>query len=456
MANIDRIVSVQIALSTTAIKEKSFSDLLVVGPHALSVGRVMVVTGADQLLEMGVDDTDPLYMAVRDVFKQIPTINQVYIGRAQADDVDITVTKAVVGNVYTLTIGWRDTTTFDVITQQVSYTALVADTDVLIAAGLAAAVAAVLPALPVTAVATGPTITISSNVPGDAFSVTTAGALALVTPVSTESMTDALAAIRAENDDWYGIVLTSRDEADQLDAAQWTEANEKLLGISSNDPGILDGASTTDIAAKLQQGQFFRTHVWFHRPIDFEWLESAIAGNRFTFYPGGETWANTRLAGITYDTLAEGESIAARNKNANTFEPFRNFAITQGGKVAAGEWIDVIRFRDWLAEQIKINVVSTLINADGKVPYTDPGIQLIVAAMRKALDLGVSRGGIAPEEHDEPNNRVIPSYLVEYPASVNVPFNDKANRILKDVKFTARLAGAIHVVEIKGNLTYAL
>lgn len=456
MANIDRIVSVQISLSTVAIKEKSFSDLLVVGPHASSVGRVAVVTGADQLLDMGIDDTDPLYLAVRDVFKQIPTIDKVFVGRQQVDEADVTVTKAVVGNVYTLTLGWRDATTGEVVSRDVTYTAITADTETLVAAGLATAVAASLPAIPVTAVATGPAITITNNTPGDAFSVKTKGALLLSVPTSTESLTDALAAIRAENDDWYGIVITSRVEADQLDAAQWTEANEKLLGLSSNQAGILDGASETDLAAKLQQGQFFRTHLWYHKLIDTEWIESAITGNRFTYYPGAETWANTRLAGITYDTLAEGESIAARNKNANTFEPFRNFAITQGGKVSGGEWIDVIRFRDWLAEQIKVNVVSALVNADGKVPYTDPGIQVIVAAMRKALDQGVSRGGIAPEEHDEANNRVIPSYLVEYPESVNVPFNDKANRVLKDVKFTARLAGAIHVVEIKGNLTYSL
>ena len=112
--------------------------------------------------------------------------------------------------------------------------------------------------------------------------------------------------------------------------------------------------------------------------------------------------------------------------------------------------------RDWLAEQIKVNVVSAMINADGKVPYTDAGIRIIVAAMRQALDLGVARGGIAPEEVDPDDDRVIPSYTISVPASANIAFNDKANRVLNDVKFTARLAGAIHVVNINGSLTYNL
>ena len=46
-------------------------------------------------------------------------------------------------------------------------------------------------------------------------------------------------------------------------------------------------------------------------------------------------------------------------KNGNTFEPFRNISITQNGKVAGGEWIDVIRFRDWLCEEIKVTNLST-------------------------------------------------------------------------------------------------
>ncbi|KAG0927174.1 hypothetical protein G6F31_018144 [Rhizopus arrhizus] len=82
-----------------------------------------------------------------------------------------------------------------------------------------------------------------------------------------------------------------------------------------------------------------------------EAIEAAVAANRFTYYPGGETWANARLAGVTYDNLAEGQALAAPAKNANTFEQMRNFAVTQNGKVAAGKWIDVIRGPDQRGRQ---------------------------------------------------------------------------------------------------------
>jgi hypothetical protein len=454
MANIDRIVNVQISLNTTAIREQSFSDLLVLGPHVASLSRLLVVTGADQLLDMGVADTDPLYKAVRDVFKQIPTLTQCYVGRQQVDVLDITVTKASASD-YIATLQWRDAAGAAQMATAI-YSGKDTDAAAQIAQGLAAAIA-VTPA-PVTAVAAADQVTVTSDVDGAALAVRVKGNLVLATPQSTESVTDALAACRREDDGWYGVTLSSRAEADVLAAAEWVEASAKLFGVGVADPGVLDSGIDTDIASRLQEKQYFRTHVWYHAVAAEEWLEAAVAANRFTFYPGAETWANVRLAGITYDNLAEGESIAARNKNANTFEPFRNFAITQSGKVAAGEWIDVIRFRDWLAEQIKVNVVSALVNLKnnkGKVPYTDGGIAIVTTAMRQALDLGVTRGGIAPPEVDD-DMRTIPSYTITAPRAASVPFNDKANRVLNDVGFTARLAGAIHAVNIKGNLTYAL
>src|SRR5699024_1167475 len=134
----------------------------------------------------------------------------------------------------------------------------------------------------------------------------------------------------------------------------------------------------------------------------------------------------------------ESEYLYCKQKNCTTFENFRNFAITQGGKVAGDEWIDVIRFRDWLLEETKVAEVGLKVrhtNAYGKIPYTDDGIQMIVNELRGVLDLGVRRGGIAPEELDE-DGKKIPSYKVSYPLAANVPTNDKANRILKDIKFS--------------------
>lgn len=66
---------------------------------------------------------------------------------------------------------------------------------------------------------------------------------------------------------------------------------------------------------------------------------------------------------------------------------------------------------------------------------------------------GQQAGGIAPTEYDEDQNE-IPGYVTKVPLAANLTAVQKASRKLKGVSFQARIAGAIHMVEINGNLTY--
>jgi len=356
MANIDRIVRVQIALRTASITGQAFSDLMLYGQFQ-STNLVEIITDPDELLEdYGVQPGDPIYRAASAVFSQIPRINRLFIG--------------------------RDTTG-------------------------------------------GTSGDVAAN----------------------------LAAIAAESNEWYGSCDTAHDEARAVAMAEWTEAHEKLfLTVLSqaNNASLPAATDTTSTAALLKNGQFFRTAWWYH-PDPLQFPDAALAARMFTRYPGQETWANQRLNAVTPTRLSETLYNNITNKNGNTFEPFRNIAITQNGKVAGGEWIDVIRFRDWLCEEIKVRLFSQLV--DNRNPYTDPGIATFRSRLIEALDFGVRRGGIAPPELDEEGN-LIPSYTTSVPLSATISPNQKASRVLQDIYFTARIAGAIHAVEIQGTLTY--
>ena len=83
MANIDRIVSVQIALNTSGVRQQAFSDLLLLGVHT-GANRVDIITRADDLLALpfvGVTNTSDLYRAAQVAFSQIPGPNRLFIGR---------------------------------------------------------------------------------------------------------------------------------------------------------------------------------------------------------------------------------------------------------------------------------------------------------------------------------------------------------------------------------------
>ena len=58
----------------------------------------------------------------------------------------------------------------------------------------------------------------------------------------------------------------------------------------------------------------------------------------------------------------------------------------------SGEWIDVIRFRDWLKADMQTRVFQVL-KSNRKVPFTDSGIGLVEGAMERSLKEGQDIGG---------------------------------------------------------------
>lgn len=448
MANLDRIVNMQISLNTTGISVEGFSTLLIVGPHAHSLARVETYTDSDSMLDNGFSSTDPLYLAAVDAFSQIPRPAVVKIGRQLVDAVNVTVNKVTAAGVYTVTVSTKDADG-NVTAKPYSYTnnnGTASD----ICDGIAALITADTSAA-VTAVSSGGVLTLTGN-DGGSFAVSVSSMLSMANNTVTEGIADTMAAITASDNDWYGWAFVDRTQANILAAAAWTEAHRKLFGTAIAEAGAMDADVTTDTGYLLMNNNFFRTFWFYHADAATDFPECAVFARCFAILPGGETWANKKLAGVTTDPLTETQYLAITSKNGNTFERFRNVSITQNGKVAAGEWIDVIRFRDWLQEEMTVNIFNALINSD-KTPYTDAGIAIIENQMRAALRLGQTRGGVAPTEYDEDGNENL-GYTISVPLAANISANQKASRILQDMKFTARLAGAIHVVQITGSLTY--
>ena len=448
MGDISRIVKVDISLNTTGLSVEGFNTMLIVGAHVNSLARVETYTQASDMISAGFSDTDPVYLAAVDAFSQTPRPAQVKIGRRQAASVAVTVASLTSAGVYKLTVSNLDDNS-NVVEKAYSYTNT-GGTAGDILTGLKEQIGADSAAV-VTAAVSENTLTLTTK-GGGAFAVATSANMAQSVASVTETIPQTMAAIQSYDNDWYGWVLASRNSADILAAANWTESVRKLFGTAIAEAGAYNPESTTDTGYLLYNGNYYRTFWFYHKDAASDFPEAAVMARCFAILPGGETWANKKLAGVTTDPLTETQYNAITKKNGNTFERFRNISITQNGKVAAGEWIDVIRFRDWLQEEITVNVFNALVNSD-KIPYTDEGIAIIEAQIRQALELGTRRGGIAPIEYDEDGNENY-GYTITVPLSSSISANQKATRVLQDVSFTARLAGAIHVVEITGSLTY--
>ena len=167
-----------------------------------------------------------------------------------------------------------------------------------------------------------------------------------------------------------------------------------------------------------------------------------------------ETAAFKVLASVYPSNLTSTEMKALADANLNYFITVGNKNISMNGKVVGDEWADIIRFRDWLKNDMQVRVVNLFI-VNPKIPYTDSGIGLVQNQMLASLKAGQDVGGIAEDEFDEDGN-TIPGYQTSVPLAATISASDKASRRLTGCKFKARLAGAIHFAELTGSLTYEL
>lgn len=447
---ISDITNVQIALQSTGVTRGEFGIPMIVAPLMTFTERVRSYSSYAAATE---DDLPPnVLTALSDAFSQTPRPRRIKVGRRAVLKGVVEVAAAVNLGTYSITVG-ADT---------YSYTADASATKTEIVTGLAAAVTADTDEI-ITATVVGETLEIAfigSNIA--AVSLGTNMQWGTISPLSAgTAVADDLDAILDADAAWYGLVMVERTKADQIKAAEWTEANEKLFVTATAEAAVLTAGDSTDLISVLKDARYFRTAVVYHANAATEYPDAAWAARVFTIQPGAETWALKQLASITPSTLTGTQRQTIYGKGGNTFEYLagQNIALIgvgidgNGGKTVAGEYIDIIRGRDWLKDTIQVNMTQMLINRP-KVPYTDAGIQLCVNNLRKSLQEGQNVGLIAPDELDA-QGVTVPGFVITYPRSVELAPSIKASRQLS-LGFTARLAGAIHVVNIDGALAYEL
>ena len=450
MASLSDITNVSIALQTTGVTRGEFGIPMLVAPLFTFTERVRSYSSYAAAAE---DDLPPnVLTALSDAFGQTPRPRRIKVGRRS-------VLKGVIEVADLINLG---TYSFKVGTEVYSYTADASATKAEIVAGLAAVVLADTNEI-VTATVVGDTLEV-------AFTGANLSTIELVSNLqwgtisplgAASAVADDLTAILDEDGAWYGLVMIERTKADQIKAAEWTEANEKLFVTATAEADVLNPAVTTDLISTLKNSRYFRSAVVYHTNAATEYPDAAWAARVFTIQPGGETWALKQLASITPSALTGTQRQTIYTKGGNTFEFLngQNIALIgvgidgNGGKTAAGEWIDVIRFRDWLKDTIQVNMVQMMINRN-KVPYTNAGIQLCVNNLRRSLQEGQNVGGIAPDELDSAG-LTVPGFVITYPNAIDLAPSIKASRVL-DLGFTARIAGAVHMVNVSGALAYEL
>lgn len=194
-----------------------------------------------------------------------------------------------------------------------------------------------------------------------------------------------------------------------------------------------------DVLQEFDDNNYDRSAIVFTEDTTNN-IHAAWVGRNAPEDPGSITWKFAQLAGVSADTLTPSERTIVLGKNANLYQTFGGVDIMEEGTVSQGEFIDIIRGTDWIQARLQETIFGGLVNADKKIPYTNPGIDVIRNFVAEVLQRAVQRNILT-------NN---PAPVITTPDIADVSTADKTARFLRDVRFTAFYAGAIHKVQIDG------
>lgn len=259
--------------------------------------------------------------------------------------------------------------------------------------------------------------------------------------LSADSYVTAITKLIAATNQWLFLITDAATDADILAIAGFIQTSRKLFGFSSNDPDVLT-ASTTDIFSQIKALNYDRTFYLYNANVANTVPEAAVIGRFAPEQAGSITWYMKGVSGIVSDRLNSTQEANLLNKNALWYTPLENVDVVFGnGTTAKGEYIDVMIGIEWIRSKVQENVLTTLLN-NRKINMDSAGASKIELDLRNVLTEAIERNILAA---DPPPIIRMPNVLALTPAQRNT-------RVLPNISFRARLAGAIHATDIVGTV----
>lgn len=250
-----------------------------------------------------------------------------------------------------------------------------------------------------------------------------------------------LGQILALDDDWFGLLLDSNSKAEVVAAAAWAETNRKALFFQTSDADCFTASNTTNVGYALKAASYAFTMGFAYEGNTDQWLGAAAMGERFTAKPGSYSFKFKTLKGITARKLSASKATIAKGYNLNTYTTVGGLNMVAEGVSASGEWMDQTIFVEWLRVEMQYRTFAKMANEE-KVPYTDAGVDSLLAIVNGALFDGVKAGGLEAGTTSSEADPV-----------ASIDSSIRASRVLPEIRFTGKLAGAIHSLTINGTVT---
>lgn len=259
---------------------------------------------------------------------------------------------------------------------------------------------------------------------------------------------------------FYGLTILGATNAEHLAVANYIEAanNKHVYAVSTTDITTLDKNITTDISSQLKALNLKRTLTQYSSTNSYSAV-SLLARILTTNYNANNTVITLMYKqepGIVAEKLSASEINALEGKNCNVFVAYNNnTAIVEQGRMSNGYFIDEVTGTDWLALTIQTEIFNALYTSTTKIPQTDSGVHTLLTVAESVCAQGVINGLLAPGVWNTQGfgalnqGDYLPKGFYVYAASVNTQLSaDRAARKSPPIQVAAKLAGAIHTVDV--------
>lgn len=432
--------NVVLSTSGPALTQVGFGTIAVAAYHTKNTDWSRTYSNLSDMVTDGFLTYEPAYKSAQSAFSQSPRPNSVKILRLPTAWTFVCkftpYTPVSNSTVYAFTITYKG------VVYPISFTSDGTATQAEIVTGLAAAVTALGVPFTTDFTTTGASTTdcvITANSSGKICYLSDwTDNLKFENTTPDPGIAADLANIRNHDADWYGLTLDNESKAIILAADGWAETQDVMGASNAHDTAVYD-ATAGNVALTLKAATAGRWFFTGFKKDTGAYGAAGALGNRFPYDPGSEgaggTWHGKTIVGQIAGTYSTTQKINARAANVMYYEVTAGASTLLDGKVAGGEFVDVVRFLDWYRIRSEEAVAQAIISAQ-KIPFTDRGIGIIYTTLKAIQTQGELVEGFVPG-----------TSTLNVPTRANVPLADRRARKLTGITGTVTLAGAIHLVD---------
>lgn len=242
--------------------------------------------------------------------------------------------------------------------------------------------------------------------------------------------------LQGATSNWFFLITDASTDADKIKIAQYVETQTMAYVFSDTNPDTRTTA-TTDIFSVLGEAKYTQSFGLHYKDTTKVAPEAGWAGRHASAVIGSNLWIYKTIVGLTAQSFTSTEVDNLKRKNAQYYTKVGADSVIAGSAtVVGGEKIHVILGAIWLQVRIGERFWNLLYTKE-RILYTNAGIDMFKAELVTVLNEAVANNILTADD----------GFQITTPDANKLTSQKRASGVLSQVKFRARLAGAIIFVD---------